>query len=309
MSGKIEKIQTWDGISFRKLVSRTSSQYAEQTTIHGFWYLAQASHGLEKVLWLTVVSIAVFFSVFQTCSLYTQWQKSPVMTTLESIALPIKDIEFPAVTICPQGSLYQSVDAVLFKQLREYIKDKTSKKLQRKKRFSSNETDSVTNSRPEVPQNDSLISVDLMLELAFEFLSDVYPGAKQKPTELIGIMSAENPRKFLMKESILFPNRHTECDLKDNIKISDVLSKQIRNNFCPDGFELMNNSYCLHFSEEVRSYAEAKDYCNQLEGSNLLHIDSLSDASSLHDFIASKASSHELEEDVDIESGNYTYIP
>ena len=102
MSGKIDKIQTCDGISFRKLISRTSSQYAEQTTIHGFWYLAQSSHGLEKLLWLTVVSIAVFFSVFQTCSLYSQWQKSPVITTLESIALPIKNIEFPVV-MTPQS--------------------------------------------------------------------------------------------------------------------------------------------------------------------------------------------------------------
>ena len=146
MSGKFDKIQTCDGISFRKLISRTSSQYAEQTTIHGFWYLAQSSHGLEKLLWLTVVSIAVFFSVFQTCSLYSQWQKSPVITTLESIALPIKDIEFPAVTICPQGSLYQNVDAVLFKQLREYIKNKSSEKHHRGKRFSTNETNSLTNS-------------------------------------------------------------------------------------------------------------------------------------------------------------------
>ena len=307
MSGKFDKIQTCDGISFRKLISRTSSQYAEQTTIHGFWYLAQSSHGLEKLLWLTVVSIAVFFSVFQTCSLYSQWQTYPVITTLESIALPIKDIEFPAVTICPQGSLYQSVDAVLFKQFGEYIKDKRSEKHQRRKRFSTNEIDSVINSSAKLKQNDSLISVDQMLELAFEFLNDVYPGAKQKPTELVGVMSAENPRKFIMKESILFPNRHKECDPNDNTRISEVLNKQIQNNFCPEGFELMNNLYCLHFSEEVRSYVEAKDYCNQLEGSNLLYIDSLSDASSLHNFIAPKASSHELEEDVDIESGNHIY--
>ena len=250
----------------------------------------------------------VFFSVFQTCSLYSQWQKSPVITTLESIALPIKDIEFPAVTICPQGSLYQNVDAVLFKQLREYIKNKSSEKHHRGKRFSTNEIDSVINSSAKLKQNDSLISVDLMIELAFEFLNDVYPGAKQKPTELVGIMSAENPRKFFMKESILFPNRHKECDPNDNTRISEALNKQIQNNFCPDGFELMNNSYCLHFSEEVRSYAEAKDYCNQLEGSNLLYIDSLSDASSLHDFFASKASLHELEEDFDIESGKSIFM-
>ena len=308
MSGKIDKIQTCDGISFRKLISRTSSQYAEQTTIHGFWYLAQSSHGLEKLLWLTVVSIAVFFSVFQTCSLYSQWQKSPVITTLESIALPIKDIEFPAVTICPQGSLYQNVDAVLFKQLREYIKNKSSEKHHRGKRFSTNETNSLTNSSAKFRQNDSLISVDLMLELAFEFLNDVYPGAKKKPTELVGIVNAENPRKFLIKESILFPSRHQACDTNDNTKISEVLNKQIQNDFCPDEFELVNNSYCLHLSEEVRNYAGAKDYCNQLEGSNLLYIDSLSDALSLHDFFASKASLHELEEDFDIESGKYIFI-
>ena len=119
--------------SLKKLILRTSNRYAEQTTVHGLWYVAKANHGLEKFCWLAIVSVAVFFSVFQTCSLYTQWQNSPVITTLETIALPIKDIEFPAVTICPQGSLHQTADAVLFKQLKEYIEDKQSKHHDRKK--------------------------------------------------------------------------------------------------------------------------------------------------------------------------------
>ena len=117
-NGKIEKMYNNEGISVRKQISQTAKNYAEQTTIHGFWYLSQANHGIEYILWLIVVSTSVFFSVYHTCTLYSQWQQSPVVTTLESISQPIREIEFPAVTICPQGSLYESLDAVLFKQLK-----------------------------------------------------------------------------------------------------------------------------------------------------------------------------------------------
>ena len=46
------------------------------------------------------------------------------LTTLDTVALPIEQVDFPAVTICPQGSRKEIVDSVLFRQLKEYIADK-----------------------------------------------------------------------------------------------------------------------------------------------------------------------------------------
>jgi len=35
---------------------------------------------------------------------YYQWQDNPVLTTVQTSAYPVSNIEFPAVTICGQGS-------------------------------------------------------------------------------------------------------------------------------------------------------------------------------------------------------------
>jgi hypothetical protein len=35
---------------------------------------------------------------------YSDWQNSPVITTVNSTSFPVGNIEFPSVTICGQGS-------------------------------------------------------------------------------------------------------------------------------------------------------------------------------------------------------------
>ena len=52
---------------------------------------------------------------FVTCGYYinqsvTDWLENPVQTTLDSIAAPIEDIQFPTVTVCQdesQGKIYK----------------------------------------------------------------------------------------------------------------------------------------------------------------------------------------------------------
>ena len=76
--------------------------------------------------------LAVSFTIFQMTTLYNQWQDDPVITTLETAALPIENIEFTAITICPQGSVNGILSSVLFKQLKEYIISQHEKSLHRK---------------------------------------------------------------------------------------------------------------------------------------------------------------------------------
>ncbi len=34
---------------------------------------------------------------------YIQWRNNMVLTTVNSVALPVEEVEFPAITICSQG--------------------------------------------------------------------------------------------------------------------------------------------------------------------------------------------------------------
>ena len=38
---------------------------------------------------------------------YETWQDNPVLTSLHTTGLPISEIDFPAITICGQGSIYE----------------------------------------------------------------------------------------------------------------------------------------------------------------------------------------------------------
>ena len=63
-----------------------------------------------------------FYSLYSTNKTYVEWQASPTITTINTIAYPIKNIEFPAITICSQGAAKDVMDNVLLKQFDEYLK-------------------------------------------------------------------------------------------------------------------------------------------------------------------------------------------
>ena len=147
----------------KNVVLDTTQEYASITTIHGFSYILDQLHSIPaRVIWMIIVIIAGLLTTLQMSSLYRQWKDDPVITTLDTVAMPIKDIEFPAVTICPQGSVKEILDNVLFKQMKEYIRKKTlNGKGTAERPVSNNETDSQS------------ISYDEMMRQADEFLKDV----------------------------------------------------------------------------------------------------------------------------------------
>ena len=38
---------------------------------------------------------------------YDDWQSNPTVTYMETTGLPLADIDFPSITICAQGSIYE----------------------------------------------------------------------------------------------------------------------------------------------------------------------------------------------------------
>ena len=73
----------------------------DTTTIHGFFYLQRRYSICTKIFWL-LVTIAAFI-VAGSMILYSlsDWEENQTVTTLDSIAAPIKLVQFPTVTICP----------------------------------------------------------------------------------------------------------------------------------------------------------------------------------------------------------------
>ena len=248
-------------------IIETSKEYASQTTIHGIAYV-ESSRGVERFLWFVVVVAAIAFTGFQTYRLYTDWQNEPVVTTLDTIAMPIKDIRFPAVTICPQGTISSALDAVLLKQLREYITNKTSSTPSRSKRSLLERFD-----------------INITEDLLRAFLKDIYPGAKKKPTKLIKVMMSEDPESTIENVAVILPSLDEEECGDTSVDEYDQAVRTSYKATCPDGFSMYRDLYCVKNSSDLMNFKDATEFCNSHFSSTLLSLDSETDLNALKEMI------------------------
>ena len=243
--------------SVRKKIFENTQEFAESTTIHGFAYMAEKKHSAWRPVWVIVVVLALAFTTWQVTSLYKEWQDEPVVTTLETVAEPIEEIEFPAVTICPQGSRQEILDSVLYRQFKEYIGKK--------------------------PGKNSKLNPQEMVEQVEDFLRHVYPGVNGQPTDFVKLLTSDNPKSTIQNDAVL--GLDEKCDPSSNDEIVATLNKDLNNDSCPDGFEMLGALYCVHTPRIQMTNNEANQYCDDQGGAKLLYLDSYEDLHALNKYI------------------------
>jgi hypothetical protein len=78
--------------------------YSEHSTIQGVIYIFQTNQTqVGKVFWSIVIIAMIILGTYWSICAYQDWKENPVVTTIKTSALPIREISFPAVTICGQG--------------------------------------------------------------------------------------------------------------------------------------------------------------------------------------------------------------
>jgi hypothetical protein len=255
----------------------TAIEYASSTTINGCSFIANIQHPIvSRIFWLLVVILGFSVTTFQVVSLYYQWETNPVVTNLETISLPIEDIKFPAVTICPQGSVKDVVDNVMLHQLKEYVRKK--EQTLRSKRSTSQNKNSLPKENPKQVWN---VTYEEMLVQIKEFMNEVYPGAKDIPTEFVTLMASDDPHKVVQNEAVVLPVKDEECNETSNRENVDTLNKQLNNDFCPDGFTKFDNIGCVLVAQSEMTYEEASDYCTNMDGASVFQLDSFDDIKNL----------------------------
>ena len=86
-------------------IGKTAKEYSQSTTIHGFAYIGEDGLLiLERLLWIFIVCLGIFLSIYMSVSAYVEWKGNPVLTTVATTGFPIEKVEFPAITICAQVS-------------------------------------------------------------------------------------------------------------------------------------------------------------------------------------------------------------
>ena len=69
----------------------------------------------ERLFWVLFVTIGAFLAAYFTLGIIEKWKNSPVYMSVESTSYHVKDIPFPAITIC-------SVNKVVRNRLSKSIK-------------------------------------------------------------------------------------------------------------------------------------------------------------------------------------------
>ena len=79
------------------------------------------------------------YIIHSTIETWNEWQDNPTITTINTTAYPIQNIEFPAITICSQGTAKDLMDKVILNQFEAYLRARGIKP-------ETNATDSATTS-------------------------------------------------------------------------------------------------------------------------------------------------------------------
>jgi hypothetical protein len=102
-------------------------EYAGYSTTHGISYVFEEGQlVIERILWLLAVIVSVIVAISLSVTAYTNWQDSPVITSLATTSFPVEAIPFPAITICGQGLVKDIVTAAVFKQFNSFVDDNSN---------------------------------------------------------------------------------------------------------------------------------------------------------------------------------------
>ena len=99
-------------------------EFLESSTIHGLSYIAR-NRRFVRLFWVCVIIAGFTGAEFLIQQSFTSWANSPISTTIET--LPISELEFPNVTVCPPRNSFTNLNHDLVRS-RKIIFDEGKRK-------------------------------------------------------------------------------------------------------------------------------------------------------------------------------------
>ena len=75
-------------------------EYLDATTVHGFSYLRPGFSNKTKLFWSLVIATGFTLASVMIQKSLLDWNENQTITTIESIATPVQEVQFPTVTVC-----------------------------------------------------------------------------------------------------------------------------------------------------------------------------------------------------------------
>ena len=277
---KSSKLRMLKGPITKDAVFITLQDYSSDSTIHGIQYLGNRKHSTcGRAFWVIIVCIALICTSVQIFNIWYQWIDDPVMTTLSTISLPVEQIDFPAVTLCPQGSTEDIMDNVFYHQFQEWllrrVADDGAKT--RRKRLVEEKT------ACECHLTDNRNMTDDTLQCCFRlFLDDAFPGIyPNNPKNIATLLNTDDPDRATEIKSVVIGNEEPICDDINRFEFLNNINEWIQRT-CPERFQKFNESTCIIGIGEEMSYNDAFTKCKELDGADIFSLDSFKDRKTLN---------------------------
>ena len=82
------------------------SEFCEETTLNGWYYLAKRGVGLiPRSFWAVVVLASLCAAAFFCHGATTEWLDSTTLITVDSVSASLNKVVFPAITVCNQNQV------------------------------------------------------------------------------------------------------------------------------------------------------------------------------------------------------------
>ena len=77
--------------------------FCSSTSLHGWNYISDTKSTVLRCFWLTIIVISFIWASDQISDSIISWQKYPTIMTIQNYSKSVRDIQFPTITICPEG--------------------------------------------------------------------------------------------------------------------------------------------------------------------------------------------------------------
>ena len=111
-----------------------------------------------------------------------------------------------------------------------------------------------------------------MMVYVDDFLREIYPGAKDKPTKLVHLLTSDQPRKMIANDAVLYQSMEEKCNMANNEEYLELLNNNLENETCTDGYDLISDNQCVHSSDTLMDFDETVNYCQQQDGAQMLQL-------------------------------------
>ena len=239
--------------------------YSEYSTIQGVIYLFQSSQTqCGKAFWMLVIVAMLILGTYWSVSAYSDWIDSPVLTTVKTTALNVKQIDFPAITICGQGVSEDLIVAGWFKIFLNYTRQlNISFGLSpiRAARAQNNEpSDDIEKAK--LTKLMVLISQDPDHVLQ-DFLNKYQPGFMMTDplTDTPPILASRNPDDFIRMQELLVKAKNFSCPPNTSSSCAPGFSFDAKGGNCykvladPKHFWDASTDACSAFGAKLVSFA------------------------------------------------------